>query len=212
MNQKMKIANIVVSSLLVAGSKRFEYFSPSILCMPTYISLLRGINVSGHKKINMKALTAFYEEAGFKNVQTYIQSGNVVFVAAKKNTDLIEKQIEKLIEENTGFEVPVMVLRPEEMKEAIAKNPFSKHKDFEAGKMYLGFLKKEADEELIGKINTIEFESDCFTIDGKIIYLFVPGGYGKTKLDNNFFEKKLKVIATFRNWNTVNKLLEMSSK
>lgn len=178
--------------------------------MQTYISLLRGINVSGQKKINMKELKALYEEAGFQNVQTYIQSGNVVFQSKKSTARTLSRKIETLIREHYAFDVAVVVLSPQELDEVIVGNTFAKEKDFEEGKMYVCFLNEAPKQDLVGKIRDVRYESDRFVIHNTIIYLFVPGGYGNTKLNNNFFESKLKVVGTTRNWNTVNKLAEMA--
>ncbi|HRO42781.1 MAG TPA: DUF1697 domain-containing protein [Flavipsychrobacter sp.] len=178
--------------------------------MPTYISMLRGINVSAQKKIIMKELKTLHEDAGFQNVQTYIQSGNVVFKSSKKSTSTLATQIETFIKKHYGFDVAVIVLTPQEMQDTITNNPFQKQKDFDEGKMYVCFLNNQPNVALVEKIKAVQYEADCFVIDHKVIYLFVPGGYGNTKLNNNFFESKLKVTATTRNWNTVNRLLEMA--
>ena len=177
--------------------------------MQTYISLLRGINVSGQKKINMKELKLLYEEAGLKNVQTYIQSGNVIFQATTKNTTTLAAQIQTFIKKHYSFEVEVVVLTLNELKNIAKSNPFQKEKSFEEGKMYVCFLKEDPKKELIEAVKGVTYESDRFIIDNNTIYLFVPGGYGNTKLNNNFFESKLKVAATTRNWNTVNKLISI---
>jgi len=178
--------------------------------MQTYISLLRGINVSGQKKINMKELKALYEEAGFQNVQTYIQSGNVVFQSKKSTARTLSRKIETLIREHYAFDVAAVVLSPQELDKVIVGNPFAKEKDFEEGKMYICFLNEAPKQDLVEKIRDVRYGSDRFVINNAIIYLFVPGGYGNTKLNNNFFESKLKVVGTTRNWNTVNKLAEMA--
>lgn len=180
--------------------------------MPTYISMLRGINVSGQKKINMKELKALYENAGYKNVQTYIQSGNVVFQSSKKSTIAIAKEQEQMIAQQYGFDVSVIVITPDELEKVITANPFIKEPGFEEGKMYVCFLADKPDPEKMDKIKDLQYNEDRFIIDGKTIYLFIPGGFGNTKLNNNFFEAKLKLTATTRNWNTVNKLLTIAKQ
>lgn len=172
--------------------------------MKTYISLLRGINVSGHKKIVMADLKKLYETLDFKNVTTYIQSGNVIFESATNKN--LEQRIEKAISDTFTFEVPVIITTAAELKKIIENNPFIHEKNIDTEKLHVTFLAKEPK---IGTI-TAHYEPDSFTIIGKAIYLYCPNGYGRTKLTNTFFEKKLDTQATTRNWKTVLKLSSMS--
>ena len=102
--------------------------------MSTYISLLRGINVSGQKKILMADLKSLYEELGFTNVQTYIQSGNVVFEYQASSSEKLEQMIFDKIKAHYGFEVPNLILTSNEIEEALKSNPYQ---DIE--KMYFTF-------------------------------------------------------------------------
>jgi uncharacterized protein (DUF1697 family) len=179
--------------------------------MPELLAMLRGINVSGQKKVPMAELRAMFDELKYKNVQTYIQSGNVVFDGAGK-TEAHSKKISKKIMETFGFEVPVVVLQKEELEAAVEKNPFLKEKGTEIERLFLTFLETEAEKEYLEKIKLPEKTTDRFVISGKVVYLYCPGGYGETKLSNNFFENKLKVKATTRNWRTCNILLGMMNE
>lgn len=174
----------------------------------TYIALLRGINVGGNKKIRMPDLKTMFETLGFTNVQTYIQSGNVVF-QSEINTAL-ESKISAKIREVFGFEVSVICRTSEEMEEVIARNPYAETVGFEAEKLYVTFLQNPASAEKLAALQTLSFEPEMYTVSGKEIYVYCFNGYGKTKLENSLFEKKLKVIASTRNWRTINKLAEMS--
>ncbi|MCL5992285.1 MAG: DUF1697 domain-containing protein [Bacteroidetes bacterium] len=178
--------------------------------METYISILRGINVSGQKKIQMADLKALYEELKLKEVITYIQSGNVIFKAEKKlsGTEL-SKRIEKKIFEKYNFDVPVIIRTISEMKKVLSVNPFLKQKGIDIESLYVTFLAETPMKADLEKIVKLDYTPDKFIIIGKEVYLHCPNGYGRTKLNNNFFENKLKVAATTRNWNTVNKLVEM---
>jgi uncharacterized protein (DUF1697 family) len=179
--------------------------------MPTYISILRGINVTGHKMIKMKDLIALYESVGFTSVVAYIQSGNLVFKTNKKvKPEAIAASIEKAILDESGFEVPVIILSHEEMKSALEGNDFLKRKGIDASRLYFTFLEKEADKEKLQAIPKFD-TPDEYLVKAKVIYLYCPGGYGNTKLSNTFFENKLKVKATTRNLNTVKKLIELSA-
>ena len=179
--------------------------------MQTFISILRGINVSGQKKILMADLKALFESCHFKEVQTYIQSGNVAFKSNEKIIDLqIAKMIEAAIFKKYNFHVPVIVRSADEMKKVVISNPFLKEKNIDSKKLHVTFLSEIPKAENVASIENTTFLPDQFTISGKEIYLHIPESYGETKLSNQFFEKKLKVTATTRNWNTVVKLLEMS--
>lgn len=175
--------------------------------MPVLLSILRGINVSGQKKILMSDLKQLYEGLDFEKVKTFIQSGNVVF-ESKANTTLAKK-IEQKIKQKYEFDVPVVIRTLDEMEVIISHNPFLKTKGIELDKLHVTYLSETPTAENIKKIKEINFEPDAFHITGKDIYIHCPNGYGRTKLTNTFFEKKLSVSATTRNWKTSNELLKM---
>lgn len=175
--------------------------------MKTYIVLLRGINVSGQKKIKMADLKKFLEDIGFKNVRTYIQSGNIIFEYKKTSQTDLANKIKNEIQKQYSFEVPTLVLTSDCIKNILDNSPWGKDKNTD--QMYFTLLGKQTLSENIIKIKKENYLPDKFLIDGKVIYLYLPNGYGKTKLNNNFFEKRLKVQATTRNWNTLKKILEI---
>jgi uncharacterized protein (DUF1697 family) len=178
--------------------------------MNRYISILRGINVGGNRKILMEDLKSLFGKLGFSNVQTYIQSGNVIFESYSKvsNADM-EQKIQQAISETFGFEVPVIVRSAEEMAESIANNAFWKEKDVDIDRLHLTFLKDLPVPERLEKIRALTFPPDKFEIIGKDAFIFCSAGYSDSKLTNQFFEIKLGVQATTRNWKTVLKLHEM---
>lgn len=180
--------------------------------MQTFISILRGINVSGQKKILMDDLKSLYDHLQFKDVKTYIQSGNVIFKSDEKLSDAeLAKKIEDEIFKKYKFQVPVIIRSEDEMEKIISANPFLKEKNIDPKKLHVTFLSKIPGKENIEQLEGMDFLPDRFKVSAKEIYLYVPNGYGETKISNTFFEKKLKVNATTRNWNTVNKLSEMTS-
>ncbi len=174
--------------------------------MTKYISLLRGINVGGHRKILMADLRALYEGLGLLNCTTYIQSGNAFFELKRKSdpTKLAAK-IEKAIAEKYGFDVSVIVMTVETLEAAIAGNPYYKS-DTEIERLILTFLKEEPTSEKLEKIKDFDHGDDKFEVAGKHVFIYLEGKYRDTKLSNKFFESKLKVAATTRNWKTVLKL------
>ncbi|MCB0402588.1 MAG: DUF1697 domain-containing protein [Flavobacteriales bacterium] len=173
--------------------------------MNTYISILRGINVSGQKKIKMADLKKLYESLGFENVETHIQSGNVVFTSPEKDPKKLEQLIFNGIQKAYGFDVPNLILTPQEIEDALKHNPYQ---DIEL--MYFTFLEEFPAPENIDKLSTYQFPEEYYELKGKVIYSHFPNGAGRAKMNNNFFEQKLKVMATSRNLNTVKKLLEMA--
>lgn len=175
--------------------------------MKTVVSILRGINVSGYKKIPMAELKLLYEDLNFRHVTTYIQSGNVIFEDNGKRN--LVKLIEQKLLEKYGFEVPVLIRTADELVNIINNNPFTKDGNTDVSKLHVTFLEKEPQQPDIDKINKLQYEPDSFIILGREAYLYCPGGYGNTKLTNTFFENKLKVTATTRNWKTVNELLKI---
>jgi uncharacterized protein (DUF1697 family) len=178
--------------------------------MRNYVALLRGINVSGQKKIKMTDLKNLMEIVGFVNVDTYIQSGNIIFDYESNRTESVAKIIEKSINTKYGFDVPAIILTPADLKNVLKNNPWTNDTTKDPNRTYVTFLAETPLEENLSKILNLDYSPEEYIIDGKIIYFFSPAGYGRAKMNNNFFEKKLKVIATTRNWKTVVKLLELS--
>ncbi len=177
--------------------------------MDTYIAILRGINVSGHKKIKMEELRKHLEALNFKQVQTYIQSGNIIFQTVKTEVNQLSIAINDKILKEYGFEVPTIVRNVAYFDKISKNNPFLKNPDINLERLYVTFLAEAPSENLKNEVSKITYPGEQFIISGDAIYLFCSIGYGEAKLNNNFFEKKLRVSATSRNWNTVLKLTEM---
>ena len=177
----------------------------------TYIAILRGINVSGKKLIKMDSLREMLISLGFESVKTYIQSGNVVFRAVSISTCELESIISKAINETYSFDVPVIVLDLSEIAILLEQNPMKLDYANELDKLHITLLSEEPDPANLVSLNNIDLSTDKFIIINKAIYLYCPNGYGNTKLNNNFFEKKLKVNATTRNLKTMTALLELGS-
>lgn len=180
--------------------------------MVKYISILRGINVGGQRKVPMTVLKSLYEELKFKDIISYIQSGNIIFQTNQNITEqILAAKIHKKISEKFNFDVPVIVRTIQEMESIIAKNPFLKMQNIDLEKLHVTFLEEVPGQNDLQNIEKYDYSPDKFIIINKEIFLYCPGGYGKTKLSNNFFENKLKLRATTRNWKTVNKLAGLSS-
>ena len=175
-----------------------------------YISILRGINVGGHKKIKMADLKALYLSIGLTEVVTYIQSGNVIFNTPSLNQDEISTLIADAIKEKYSFDVPVMIRTANAWESIIQKYPFSVNTLKNLTTVLVTLLSDKPTEASVKTLMEYVNTPDYLVIDEKNIYLYTPNGYGKTKLSNNFIEKKLKVKATTRNWKSILKLYELS--
>jgi uncharacterized protein (DUF1697 family) len=179
--------------------------------MVTYIAILRGINVGGSKMIKMDNLKLSLGELNFKNIETYIQSGNLLFKYTKKNQQDLADLITHKIREAFGLQVPVIVKSTEELNMVMGNNPFITSHNVDIDKLHVTFFSEEPEKALQDKLREIESHPDEFILSGNVAYLFCPNGYGRTKLTNTFFEHKLHISATTRNWKTVIKLTEMGN-
>lgn len=173
--------------------------------MNTYITLLRGINVSGKNLLKMDALKSIFETLKCTNVQTYIQSGNVVF-NSKEDAKKLASKIKKEIEIKFGFIVPTIVLTIEELKSIASNNPFQNKEEFLQISIF-GEVPIETKED---KFLSKKSPNEDFKISENAFYLYCPDGYGKTKLSNTLIESTLKVTATTRNWKTITTLIKMA--
>ncbi|MEO1437816.1 MAG: DUF1697 domain-containing protein [Bacteroidota bacterium] len=179
--------------------------------MSKKIAILRGINVGGKRKILMADLRKLFEALSFTEVSTYIQSGNVFFnTSLSADNSAIADQIAAAIKAKYDFDVPVVVRTAAEIEAAIDRNPYLTE-EVDIKQLYLTFLKETPSDENRKNTERYEYPPDEFTIIDQEVFLFIPGPSHKSKLSNNFFENKLKVQATTRNWKTVLKLLELST-
>lgn len=179
--------------------------------MNTLISLLRGINVSGQKRLLMADLKALYEALGFEQVITYVQSGNVIFDSPDADHLVISARIEMGIQQSFGYQVPVFIRDRLDFQRIIQANPFTHRQEVDPERLYVTFLSAPPAETLLSNLDTPAGMMDEFIANGNEIYLYVPGGYGRTILSNNYFEKKLGQVATTRNWKTVKTLFDLMS-
>lgn len=180
--------------------------------MKTYISILRGINIGGHKMIKMEILRQLYVSLGFEDVRSYIQSGNVIFRTLETEAQILEKTISEKIILTFGFEVRVLVLTADELRNALENNPFITNQLKDPKKMHLTFLSAIPKKTYLDSVSRSDYAPDEFWHSGRIIYVHCPTGYGNTKLTTNFFENKLKLAATSRNLKTATELLAIAEK
>ena len=173
--------------------------------MKTYISMLRGVNVGG-KVMHMAELKRLFESLSLIHVETFLQSGNVVFDAEPQDLSALGKMLERQIERSFGYPVPVLLRDIQDMHRILTGNPFLTGRSEDPGKLHVTFFAQAPAEEQWNSLNAPDSGEDEFIPGMAEVFLFCPNGYGRTKLTNTFFEKKLNLPATTRNWNTVNAL------
>ena len=183
--------------------------------MPTYIALLRAVNVGGTGKLPMSDFRKLLEGLGFKNVQTFIQSGNAVFDApgsAAKVGAAIAAGLEKLM----GAPVDVILRTHDELTRIIAANPFAKEAAADGARVHVGFLAGPASgaagPALRAIVEKYPARHDRYHLAGNHIYFHFPDGAGESKLTGKTVDRAIGVPGTGRNWNTVLKLHEMSKR
>lgn len=174
-----------------------------------HLALLRGINVSGHNMIKMDVLKTILENSGFQNVETYVQSGNVFLETEDKNPQSVGFTIKQEIMKQLGLDVPIIVISKADIEKCLTNNPFFMENEVDTKKLYVAFISKELNNSAINELKISQFKPDEAFIDGSRIYMKLETGAGNTKLTQKYIEKKLNVIATTRNWNTMNKLMEL---
>ncbi len=177
--------------------------------MPCYIALLRGINVGGKRKLPMAELAKLFVGAGCNDVKTYIQSGNVVFGSTPAGAAKIQKIVGQGIQKKYGFEVEMVVRSAAELSTAVKKNPFLKA-GADLKTLHVSFLSGKPSAAEAASLDPERSPGDSFKLLGSEIYLQLPHGVARTKLTNQYFDSKLGVTSTLRNWNTVLALLEMT--
>jgi uncharacterized protein (DUF1697 family) len=177
--------------------------------MAIYISMLRGINVGGHKRIKMDQLRESFEALGFEQVKTYIQSGNVVFRAGKTSPSALSKKIEEKILSDFGFSASVVSRTSEEMGKTIENNPFLKERGIAVEKLHVTFMSEAPAAAALKKLTELVVAPDRLCYFGKELFFYLPNGVSQSVLMKKPVDGVLGVVITTRNWKTVNSLHQM---
>jgi uncharacterized protein (DUF1697 family) len=172
------------------------------------VALLRGINVGGRNKIAMKDLHSSFVALGHGEVTTYIQSGNVVFRSASKLASKVGAAIEAEVSKTFGLKIGVLVRTPSDFDSLIEGNPYVVA-GREISKAMIMFLDDLPTSDAIAGLDPQRSPPDEFVVRGREIYLYCPNGFGRSKLSIDYFERRLRIRATARNWNTVVKLADL---
>ncbi|PHR90810.1 MAG: hypothetical protein COA69_13890 [Robiginitomaculum sp.] len=178
--------------------------------MKTWILLLRGINVGGNNLIKMQDLRALLAKAGFQNVRSYIQSGNIALESEISEATQIRQQVQDCIEASHGFTPKTLALDADTLAQIIADNPFPEAVD-PPKNLHVFFLAHAPDTPNIEALSALCTASERYVITDHAAYLHLPDGSGNSKLSAQL-EKHIGVPATARNWRSVNKILELAAK
>lgn len=179
--------------------------------MTAYVALLRGINVGGKNKLPMQDLARVFRDAGCERVETYIQSGNVVFRVATTRTRTLAAQIEQAILTEHGLTVPVILRSRAELAACIARNPFVAQ-GVDPDRLHVAFLATDPSASAVAALDPLRSPPDAFAVIGREVYLHLPNGAGRTKITNAWLDTRLATISTMRNWRTVQTLGAMVDK
>lgn len=180
--------------------------------MPIYIALLRGVNIGPHKRMKMEKLRASCETLGLKQVQTLIQSGNVVFQAAKVLPDVLSRKLEQQVLRDFGFSAGVVTRSKDELGGIISNNPFASERGIEPAKLHVLFLPETPAPMAIKKLESLTLSPDRAHHAGTETYFYFPNGVAGSSLWKHPLDRILGVAGTMRNWNTVTRLYEMAVK
>lgn len=170
--------------------------------MSTYVALLRGVNVGGKNKMAMAELRDHFASLGFNNVRTFIQSGNVIFESARLPA---VAQLESSIEERFAIASRIALRSSQDLLQVATNRPAT----MDEGRLYVGFLASKPSPADVVHLDHERFLPEQFSVSGEEVYMHLPEGMAQTKLPD-YLNRRLKVPITFRNWNTVNRLLALS--
>jgi uncharacterized protein (DUF1697 family) len=178
--------------------------------MATFVSMIRGINVAGSRPLKMDRLRALYEALGFRGVRTHLQSGNVVFEAAAGDAGRHGPAIERRILRDCGYDVAVAVLSADGMSAVAGANPLLRLPGTDPRFLHVTFPVRPCAAPSLQGVELPLARGERAVVAGGVVYLYCPLGYGNSKINNAFFERKLSARATTRNWQTVTALAAMA--
>lgn len=176
--------------------------------MPEYVAMLRGINVGGRNKLPMRELAALFAGAGCDNVETYIQSGNVIFDASREVAANVSETMSHAIEHEYGYHIPVIVRTAAQMANVVDSNPWIPVGVPEA-MLHVYFLETKPERDRVSALDPERSPGDTFAVLGQEVYLNLANGMARTKLTNAYFDSALQTMTTGRNWRTVTKLHDL---
>jgi uncharacterized protein (DUF1697 family) len=174
------------------------------------VAMLRGVNVGGHQKISMAALRTLCTSLGLCDVQTYIQSGNLVFREDGEDPIKLTLRLEKAIEAGFGFRPAVIVRSASDLRKVVAKNPFAGRAGIEPNRLLVVFMDGNPAKKACEQLLSLPCDPEELRINGRELYIYYPQAMAHPRISLAKIEKTLQCASTGRNWNTVNKLLAMA--
>jgi uncharacterized protein (DUF1697 family) len=177
--------------------------------MPTWIALLRAINLGARNKVAMPRLREVLADDGFADVRSYVQSGNVVLRSPRRSATSVGNRIGELVEREFGLTVPVVVRTPAEMESVIAANPFPEAAAERPKLLHVVFLEGDADADGVDTLHSDDLTQDVCRVDGRQLYVDYTDGVHGSKLTSTYFRRRLGVDGTARNWRTVLAVAEL---
>ena len=180
--------------------------------MTVVISLLRGVNVGAHNRIKMEPLRALYESLGLLDVQTLLQSGNVIFRTKERDLVRLATRIRDGFEQTFDFRPEVILRTASELRDVIARNPFAARPGIDPSRLLVIFLAGDPDADARDRVLRIKADPEELRMHGRELYIYFPNGMARPKLSAALVERTLKMPGTGRNWNTVTKLLELAER
>jgi uncharacterized protein (DUF1697 family) len=179
--------------------------------MPKFTAFLRAINVGGHV-VKMDQLRQFFEALGFANVETFIASGNVIFESNSKDTNSLQRQIEKHLHKALGYEVATFVRTLEELDQVANYRPFADGEMNRPGNtLYVGFIADNPTKAVSRKVEALATEVDDLKVTGREVFWLLHTHFRDSKISGPILERTLGAKVTFRNINTVRRILKKYS-
>lgn len=177
--------------------------------MPSYVALLRSVNVAGHGRLSMVELKQSFLALGHSEVSTYIQTGNVLFRSSGRSTTALASAIEDQLAFDFGSAPAVILRTVPELSRAVAASPYPAQ-GADPSRHHVTFLAQAPSEEKLAAFTPPPSGRDQLVIIGREVYVHTPDGYGNSKLTGTLLERRLGVVSTTRNWNTVTKLADLA--
>lgn len=180
--------------------------------MPTYVSLLRGLNVGGNNRLKMTDLKAIYQDISLDDAVTYLQSGNVVFRSPSRDRRALAKSIAVAIQQTTGMDLAVLVRSSSELAKVLAANPFPQAAHDDPNHLLVMFLAEAPTQSSFRAMADAYAGPELMKLSGTHLYIHYVNGIGTSKLTGAAIEKKLGTVGTGRNWNTVEALRKIAAE
>jgi uncharacterized protein (DUF1697 family) len=178
--------------------------------MTRYVALLRGINVGGRTRVGMDDLRRLFDALGHADVKSYLQSGNVLFTSPAEDSSRLAGDVERRIAKELGLTLTVLLRTADDLAQVVDNNPFL-DRETDPATLHVTFLADAPHPERVARLERPRGEPDDFSLAGRELYLHCPNGYGRTKLNNAYVERRLGLAATTRNWRTVTTLCDLAS-